>query len=46
MPLAEKGVRGKGQQPLSPPQHTVAPGAISARVGAYSNLANVPCNVR
>ena len=22
MPLAEKGVRGKGQQPLSPPQHT------------------------
>jgi len=22
MPLAEKGVRGKGRQPLSPPQHT------------------------
>ena len=21
MPLAEKGVRGKGRQPLSPPQH-------------------------
>ena len=25
MPLAEKGVRGKGRQPLSPPQHTVDP---------------------
>ena len=25
MLLAEKGVRGKGRQPLSPPQHTVAP---------------------
>ena len=25
MPLAEKGVRGKGRQPLSPPQHTVTP---------------------
>jgi hypothetical protein len=25
MPLAGKGVRGKGRQPLSPPQHTVAP---------------------
>ena len=25
MPLAEKGVRGKGRQPLSPPQHTEAP---------------------
>ena len=25
MPLAEKGVRGKGRQPLSPPQHTVGP---------------------
>jgi hypothetical protein len=25
MPLAEKGVRGKGRQPLSPPQHAVAP---------------------
>jgi hypothetical protein len=24
MPLAEKGVRGKGRQPLSPPQHTAA----------------------
>jgi hypothetical protein len=24
MPLAEKGVRGKGRQPLSPPQHTEA----------------------
>ena len=22
MPLAEKGARGKGRQPLSPPQHT------------------------
>jgi len=25
MPLAEKGVRGKGRQPLSQPQHTMAP---------------------
>jgi hypothetical protein len=25
MPLVEKGVRGKGRQPLSPPQHPVAP---------------------
>ena len=25
MPLAEKGVRGKGRQPLSPPQLTLAP---------------------
>ena len=25
MPLAEKGARGKGRQPLSPPQHTEAP---------------------
>ena len=24
MPLAEKGERGKGRQPLSPPQHPVA----------------------
>jgi len=24
MPLAEKGVRGKGRQPLSPPQHAEA----------------------
>jgi len=29
MPLAEKGV-GKGRQPLSPPQHTVARSANSA----------------
>ena len=32
MPLAEKGVRGKGRQPLSPPQHAVTPSAISARL--------------
>jgi hypothetical protein len=25
VPLAEKGVRGKGRQPLSPHQHTVSP---------------------
>jgi hypothetical protein len=25
MRLAEKGVRGKGRQPLSPPQHAEAP---------------------
>ncbi len=25
MPLAEKGVRGKGRLPLSPPQHTETP---------------------
>ena len=30
MPLAEKGVRGKGRQPLSPPQHTETRSAISA----------------
>ena len=30
MPLAEKGVRGKGRQPLSPPQHAVTRSAISA----------------
>jgi hypothetical protein len=29
MPLAEKGARGKGRQPLSPPQHTVTPSAIA-----------------
>jgi hypothetical protein len=29
-PLAEKGVRGKGRQPLSPPQHTEPRSAISA----------------
>lgn len=29
MPLAEKGVRGKGQ-PLSPPQHTETRSAMSA----------------
>jgi len=32
MPLAEKGARGKGRQPLSPPQHAVTPSAISARL--------------
>jgi hypothetical protein len=31
--LAEKGVRGKGQQPLSPPQRTVARGAPALRAG-------------
>lgn len=30
MPLAEKGVRGKGRQPLSPPQHTETRSANSA----------------
>jgi len=30
VPLAEKGVRGKGRQPLSPPQHTETRSAISA----------------
>ena len=30
MPLAEKGVRGKGRQPLSPPQHTGPRSANSA----------------
>jgi hypothetical protein len=30
MPLAEKGVRGKGQQPLSPPQPTIIRSATSA----------------
>jgi len=32
MPLAEKGVRGKGRQPLSPPQHIETRSAISASV--------------
>jgi hypothetical protein len=32
MPLAEKGVRGKGRQPLSPPQHTAARSARSAPI--------------
>jgi hypothetical protein len=32
MPLAEKGVRGKGRQPSSPPQHTVSRSASSAPV--------------
>jgi hypothetical protein len=30
VPLAEKGAWGKGRQPLSPPQRTVARSAISA----------------
>ncbi len=30
MLLAEKGARGKGRQPLSPPQHTATRSAISA----------------
>jgi hypothetical protein len=29
MPLVEKGVRGEGRQPLSPPQHTETPDASS-----------------
>jgi len=33
MPLTEKGVRGKGRQPLSPPQHTVAPERDECSVG-------------
>ena len=37
MPLAEKGVRGKGRQPLSPPQHTVAP-EREQRSGLKSNF--------
>jgi len=36
MPLAEKGVRGKGRQPLSPHQHTVTPGR-EQRFGLKSN---------
>jgi hypothetical protein len=43
MPLAEKGVRGKGRQPLSPPQHTVAPSARSAPV--ESRITNFPVSV-
>jgi hypothetical protein len=30
VPQAEKGVRGKGRQPFSPPQHTVTPERDSA----------------
>jgi hypothetical protein len=37
MLLAEKGVRGKGWQPLSPPQHTVAP-EREQRSGLKSNF--------
>jgi hypothetical protein len=32
MPLAEKGVRGKGRQPLSPPQHTETRSATALRL--------------
>ena len=32
MPLAEKGVRGKGRQPLSPPQHTVTGARTALRI--------------
>jgi hypothetical protein len=39
MPLAEKGARGKGRQPLSPPQHTVARSANSApTIAVYLSL--------
>jgi hypothetical protein len=33
MPLAEKGVRGKGRQPFAPPQHTEPRSAKSAPSG-------------
>jgi hypothetical protein len=39
MPLAEKGVRGKGRQLLSPPQHTVTRSAYSA-----PNLGDLGCS--
>ena len=32
MVVARMGVWGKGQQSIAPPQHTVAPSAISARL--------------
>src|SRR5215471_9932068 len=40
MPQAEKGVRGKGRQPLSPPQHTEArsAGALRKRVVPKTTL--------
>ena len=45
MPLAEKGVRGKGRQPLSPPQHTVTPEReqrYGTEVGRLSTHADLP----
>ena len=35
MLLAEKGVRGKGQQPLSPPRHTETPASVSSTVACH-----------
>jgi hypothetical protein len=37
MPLAEKGVRGKGRQPLSPPQHTETPASDSSTVERFAH---------
>ena len=37
MRLARMGVRGKGQQSLAPPQHTVTP-ALRAELGHHLNL--------
>ncbi len=47
MPLAEKGVRGKGRQPLSPPQPTVTPEreqrfGLQLRISASSPTAKQP----
>ena len=42
MPLAGKEVRGKGRQPLSPPQHTEAPERDSAPV--YTRPEITPLN--
>ena len=38
MPLAEKGVRGKGRQPLSPPQHVETGARIARRTGSIAAI--------
>ena len=40
MPLAEKGVRGKGRQPLSPPSTGETRSAISALDSQLTGLIN------
>ena len=39
MPIAEKGVRGKGLQPWSPPQHRETRSATALRIG-YPRVSN------
>ena len=42
MPLAEKGVRGKGRQPLSPPSAAETRSAISALDQHFAVRADLP----